>query len=149
MNSARWTLLTAVIAGTACSVNPVSKMPEVTLVTSEQEKQIGREEAKKVEQEIGLLNDPALSDYMATLGRRLAKESPRQDVAYEFYVADMAEPNAFALPGGYVYVSRGLLAVANSEDELAGSSVTRSVMSPQGTQFKKSPGKGPLHWCSI
>ena len=120
MNSARWNLLAVVITVSACSVNPVSKMPEVTLVTSEQEKQIGTEEAKKVEQEIGLLNDPALSDYMATLGRRLAKESPRQDVAYEFYVADMAEPNAFALPGGYVYVSRGLLALVNSEDELAG-----------------------------
>ena len=109
-----------VLLTVACSVNPVSKMPEVTLITVEQEKQIGAEEAKKVEQEMGLLNDPALTDYLGTLGQRLAKESPRQDVTYQFHVADMVEPNAFALPGGYVYVTRGLLALVNSEDELAG-----------------------------
>lgn len=104
----------------ACSVNPVSKMPEVTLVTVEQEKKIGEEEAKKVEQEMGLLDDAALNGYVDALGQRLAKESPRQDVPYQFHVVDMIEPNAFALPGGYVYVSRGLLALANTEDELAG-----------------------------
>jgi len=113
-------LLPLLIGTTACSVNPVSKLPEVTLVTVEQEKQIGAEEAKKVEQEMGLLQDPALTDYVGQLGQRLAKESPRQDVTYQFYVADMAEPNAFALPGGYVYVTRGLLALSNSEEELAG-----------------------------
>jgi predicted Zn-dependent protease len=89
-------------------------------MTVEQEKQLGAEEAKKVEQEMGLLNDPALTDYLNKLGQRLAKESPRQDVSHHFYVADMPEPNAFALPGGYVYVTRGLLALANSEAELAG-----------------------------
>jgi len=107
-------------AASACSVNPVSKMPEVTLVTVEQEKKIGEEEAKKVEQEMGLLDDTALNSYADALGQRLAKESPRQDVPYQFHVVDMIEPNAFALPGGYVYVSRGLLALANTEDELAG-----------------------------
>jgi predicted Zn-dependent protease len=69
---------------------------------------------------MGLLQDPALTDYVGAVGQRLAKESPRQDVPYRFYVADMLEPNAFALPGGYIYVSRGLLALVNSEDELAG-----------------------------
>lgn len=113
-------LLSLLYGAIACSVNPVSKMPEVTLMTVEQEKQLGAEEAKKVEQEMGLLNDPALTDYLNALGQRLAKESPRQDVTHHFYVADMPEPNAFALPGGYVYVTRGLLALANSEAELAG-----------------------------
>jgi predicted Zn-dependent protease len=69
---------------------------------------------------MGLLNDPALTGYLNALGQRLAKESPRQDVSHQFHVADMVEPNAFALPGGYVYVTRGLLALVNSEDELAG-----------------------------
>jgi hypothetical protein len=56
------TLLTLLAAGIgACSINPVSKLPEVTLITVEQEKKIGEEEAKKVEQEMGLLDDPALS----------------------------------------------------------------------------------------
>jgi predicted Zn-dependent protease len=111
-------LLSAAVS--ACSVNPVSKMPEVTLLTVEQEKKLGEEEAKKVEQEMGLLDDAALTGYADALGQRLAKESPRQDVSYQFHVVDMNEPNAFALPGGYVYVTRGLLALVNTEDELAG-----------------------------
>jgi predicted Zn-dependent protease len=113
-------LLPLFIVATACSVNPVSQRPELTLMSVEQEKKIGAEEAEKVEQQMGLLDDPALTGYLDVLGQRLAKESPRQDVSYHFYVADMPEPNAFALPGGYVYVSRGLLALVTSEEELAG-----------------------------
>ncbi len=117
----RVALLTlAVLTAAACSINPVSNLPEVTLLTVEQEKKIGEEEAKKVDQEMGLLADDALTAYVDTVGQRLAKESPRQDVAYQFHVVDMIEPNAFALPGGYVYVTRGLLALLNTEDELAG-----------------------------
>jgi predicted Zn-dependent protease len=111
--------LVAATAG-ACSINPVSNLPEVTLLTVEQEKKIGEEEAKKVEQEMGLLDDAALNSYADALGQRLVKESPRQDIPYQFHVVDMVEPNAFALPGGYVYVTRGLLALVNTEDELAG-----------------------------
>jgi len=104
----------------ACSINPVSNLPEVTLVTVEQEKKIGEEEAKKVEQEMGLLDDGALTSYVDAVGQRLVKESPRHDLPHQFHVVDMVEPNAFALPGGYVYVTRGLLALVNTEDELAG-----------------------------
>jgi predicted Zn-dependent protease len=107
-------------AAAACSINPVSNLPEVTLMTVEQEKKLGEDEAKKVEQQMGLLADDALTGYVDAVGQRLAKESPRQDVAYQFHVVDMPEPNAFALPGGYVYVTRGLLALSNTEDELAG-----------------------------
>lgn len=108
------------LTAAACSINPVSNMPEVTLMTVEQEKKLGEEEAKKVDQQMGLLPDEALTAYVDAVGQRLAKESPRQDVAYQFHVVDMIEPNAFALPGGYVYVTRGLLALVNTEDELAG-----------------------------
>jgi len=108
------------LTAAACSINPVSNMPEVTLMTVEQEKKLGEEEAKKVDQQMGLLPDEALTAYVDAVGQRLAKESPRQDVAYQFHAVDMIEPNAFALPGGYVYVTRGLLALVNTEDELAG-----------------------------
>jgi len=107
-------------AAGACSINPVSKLPEVTLITVEQEKKIGEEESKKVEQEMGLLDDAALTTYLDTVGQRLVKESPRHELPHQFHVVDMVEPNAFALPGGYVYVTRGLLALVNTEDELAG-----------------------------
>ena len=103
-----------------CAINPVSGLPEVTLVSAEQEKQIGAEEAKKVEQQMGLLDEDAFVPYLDQVGQRLAGESPRKDVAYRFHLVDMAEPNAFALPGGYIYVTRGLLTLVNSEDELAG-----------------------------
>ena len=112
-------ILLAAAAG-ACSINPVSKLPEVTLITVEQEKKIGEEESKKVEQEMGLLDDAALTGYVDAVGQRLVKESPRHDLPHKFHVVDMVEPNAFALPGGYVYVTRGLLVLVNTEDELAG-----------------------------
>ena len=113
-------LLLTGLQATACSMNPVSGHPEVTLISVEQEKKIGAEEAKKVEAQMGLIVDAQFLPYLDTLGQRLAKESPRQDVTHQFQVVDMAEPNAFALPGGYIYVSRGLLALVNAEDELAG-----------------------------
>jgi predicted Zn-dependent protease len=113
-------LAAAVVGNGGCAINPVSGMPEVMLVTVEQEKQIGAEEAKKVGQQMGVLDDDRLTPYLDQLGQRLAEQSPRKDVAYQFHLVDMTEPNAFALPGGYVYVTRGLLALVNSEDELAG-----------------------------
>ena len=110
----------AVTTGVSCAMNPVSGMPEVMLVSVEQEKKIGAEEATKVEQTMGILEDLKLTTYLDAVGQRLAGESPRRDVAYQFHVVDTTDPNAFALPGGYIYVTRGLLALANSEDELAG-----------------------------
>jgi len=110
--------IAALTAG--CAINPVSGRPELVLVSTSREKQIGAEEAQKVERSVGLVDDAALSAYVTAVGQRLAAHSPRRDVEYRFFVADMVEPNAFALPGGYVYVSRGLLVLTNSEDELAG-----------------------------
>lgn len=121
-HSAGVIVLLGVVVGAwaGCSVNPVSGMPEVTLISAKQEQEIGAEEAKKVEQQMGLLDDDQFAPYLTQLGQRLAEQSPRKDVPYQFHLVDMVEPNAFALPGGYVYVTRGLLALVNSEDELAG-----------------------------
>ncbi|MDH4016180.1 MAG: M48 family metalloprotease [Actinomycetota bacterium] len=82
--------------------------------------ELGGEEAEKVEQKMGLVEDAALVAYVDALGRKLAAASDRPEGPWRFLVIDMPEPNAFALPGGHVYVSRGLLALVNSEDELAG-----------------------------
>lgn len=102
-----------------CALNPVSGRPEVVVMTTAKEIEAGREEAKKIEEQIGLLTQHPAVDHVQAIGERLAEHSPRTDVPYSFHVVDMAEPNAFALPGGYVYVSRGLLVFANSEAELA------------------------------
>ena len=118
----KWLFLSGalLLTSSGCAINPVSGLPEVTLVSAEQEKRIGAEEAKKVEQQMGLLDEDAFVPYLDEVGQRLAEQSPRKDVAYQFHLVDMVEPNAFALPGGYIYVTRGLLTLVNSEDELAG-----------------------------
>ncbi|HEY8122250.1 MAG TPA: M48 family metalloprotease [Myxococcota bacterium] len=115
-------LAAALSLSTACTtvVNPVTGRPELTTMSPQQEIKLGAQAAVEVEQQMGFVDDAKLQSYVAQLGARLAQFSPRQDVKYEFHAVDMEETNAFALPGGYVYVSRGLLALANTEDELAG-----------------------------
>src|SRR5438552_2774345 len=124
--------LAAVLAltlGGACARNPVSGRPEVTLVSEAKERELGEAEARRVAETMGILEDPALSAYVRAVGERLAQFSPRTDVTYTFQIVDMEEPNAFALPGGPVYVSRGLLVLTNSEDELAGA-LARTAAAP-------------------
>ncbi|MFW2389550.1 MAG: M48 family metalloprotease [Polyangiales bacterium] len=88
-------------------------------MSEEDEIKLGQEAAKEVEQFMGLAGAAELNAYVERVGQRLVKHSSRSHLKYEFHVVDMKEPNAFALPGGYIYVSRGLLALMNSEDELA------------------------------
>ncbi len=113
-------LLLPVVGLAACAFNPVSGRPELVLVSGDRERALGDE------QEVGLLDELGVSDHAATrawvasVGARVAAQSPRQDVRYRFHVADLEVPNAFALPGGPIFVTRGLLALVRSEDELAG-----------------------------
>ena len=111
-------LVMGVVVG--CAVNPVSGRPELTLISAKQEQELGDEEAKKVEAGMGFADDTGFTPFLDQLGQRLAEHSPRKNVTFQFHIVDMAEPNAFALPGGYIYVSRGLLALTNTEGELAG-----------------------------
>ncbi|HBZ68273.1 MAG TPA: hypothetical protein DEP35_00335 [Deltaproteobacteria bacterium] len=102
-----------------CAINPATGKPQLVLMSETHEAELGRKAADQVIQEMGFVDDPALAQYVEALGQRLVRVSVRPDQHFEFHVVDMQEPNAFALPGGYVYVSRGLLAIANSEDEVA------------------------------
>jgi predicted Zn-dependent protease len=79
----------------------------------------GNAAAKSVEAQIGLLGDPKLDAYIQGIGDKLLRAVPNRPFAYQFRVVDQVEPNAFALPGGHIFVSRALLALANDEDELA------------------------------
>jgi predicted Zn-dependent protease len=103
----------------ACATNPVTGREEIVLMSPSREASVGKEAAAQVAAEMGLVEDPALLAYVSQVGTRVAAHSPRKDVPFSFAIANMPETNAFALPGGYVYVSRGLLALARSEDELA------------------------------
>jgi predicted Zn-dependent protease len=95
------------------------KKPEIVLSTEWDDRRAGEEAAKEVDSFLGLVKAPALEQYVAAVGRRVALHALGGHFDYRFQIVDQEAPNAFALPGGYIFVSRGLLALANSEDELA------------------------------
>ena len=108
----------AVLAFGGCAVNPVTHRPELAIVSQSTELELGARQAKTVRDEMGLVAEGTLTAYVRRVGDRLAAQSPRTDVPYAFHVVDTPEPNAFAIPG-HVYVTRGMLALLNDEDELA------------------------------
>src|SRR5690606_10482212 len=81
--------------------------------------QMGREASGQVRQTIGLVPDEALQAYVSQVGTGLAQGSERPDLPWQFAVVDDATPNAFALPGGFIYVTRGMVNLMSSEAELA------------------------------
>ncbi len=90
-------------------------------VSAEDEKRIGAQEHPKlVAQYGGVYDDPEMGFYIAQIGGRVAAKSDRPDIEYTFTLLDSDVVNAFALPGGYIYISRALLALANTEAEVAG-----------------------------
>lgn len=105
---------------THCAQNPVSGGRDFVLMSEQQEIQQGAQAHKEVLQEYGMLNDPGLQAYVTRIGKGLAAKSHRANLDWHFTVVDSPEVNAFALPGGYVYVTRGIMAYLNSEAELAG-----------------------------
>ncbi|RLD62346.1 MAG: peptidase [Bacteroidetes bacterium] len=84
------------------------------------DKKVGAEGAKQVEATMGIYPDSALKAYVAEVGSRLVKVLDNPPVDFRFHLIDSPEPNAFALPGGYIYITRGLLVLVNDESELAG-----------------------------
>jgi predicted Zn-dependent protease len=80
---------------------------------------MGQEASKEVAQSIGLYQDQAVQSYVADLGKQMASESERPNLPWEFHVVEDASVNAFALPGGFIYITRGLMASINDEAELA------------------------------
>lgn len=96
------------------------KGKQVLLDTDFDDARLGAEAADHMASEMGLIDDPALNAYVQAIGRRMVPFAPPRPFEYKFFIVDQEAPNAFALPGGYIYISRGLIALANSEDELAG-----------------------------
>ena len=103
----------------ACAINPATGQANIVTMSEKRELEIGAEEHAKVMQSMALLTDDELNAYVNEVGQRLAVVSDRPDLDFKFTIIDSPEINAFALPGGYVYINRGLLAYLNSEAELA------------------------------
>ncbi|MBU3693769.1 MAG: peptidase M48 Ste24p [Rhodocyclaceae bacterium] len=118
--------LTALTLGAAalfglgsCAVNPVSGKQQFNLMSESQEVQTGRQGDAEVRRQYGVYDDAALQARVGEIGRGLAEHSHRPNLPYRFTVLDSTEVNAFALPGGPIYITRGLLAYLNSEAQLA------------------------------
>jgi len=109
--------LLVVIGG--CATNPVTGKRELSLISEKQEVQLGKQSAQEAAEQMGLVNDPALQQYVSSIGLELAKHSERPELPWQFHVIDDPTPNAFALPGGPVFVTRGLMTLMNSEAQLA------------------------------
>ena len=142
-SSGWWCVVVAVVCSiviSGCAMNPVTGRREITLVSPEQELEIGRQGYAPVLAEYGLYEDPALQSYVNGIGQRVAKVSHLPGLEWHFTVVDDPAVNAFAMPGGYIYVTRGLLAHLGSEAQLAGvlgheiGHVTRRHSAAQMTQ---------------
>jgi predicted Zn-dependent protease len=110
----------ALVAASACATNPVTGRKEVSLMSEAQEIAIGQQADAEVRREMGVYDDPELQRYVNDVGSRLAQLSHRPNLPWSFTVVDQPAVNAFALPGGYIYITRGILPYLDNEAELAG-----------------------------
>ena len=116
---ARGGAMLTVLLAAGCAINPVSGKRELALVSESQEIDMGRQGAAQVAQTIGLYQDAAVQAYVSRLGLTIAARTERPDLPWEFHVVDDPSVNAFALPGGFIFVTRGLLTHMTNEAELA------------------------------
>lgn len=113
-------LLSASSLISSCAVNPATGTPSMVLSSVSGERKIGAEMHAEMVAEGQVYDDPELAAYVDKIGQRLVAQSDMPDLDFTFTVIDAPEINAFATPGGYVYVNRGLIAYLNGEAELAG-----------------------------
>lgn len=134
-------------ASSGSKKNASKPRKRTVLLTMKDDVVAGAEAAKSVEVDIGLLDDEQLNEYVQSLGKKLLRGLPRRDFAYHFSIVDQMEPNAFALPGGHIYVSRGLLALANNVDELAcvlGHEIVHSAQRHAAQQQEVARNQNPI-----
>src|SRR5262249_25044475 len=94
--------------------------PGFNLFSPQQEIEIGRNSAPALERRLPLFSDASVNEYISRLGQTLIARAPGERYPYSFKIADLPEVNAFAFPGGLVYITRGTIEAARSEGELAG-----------------------------
>lgn len=103
----------------SCATNPVSGGRDFVLMSEREEISLGAKYHQQIIQEMPVYDNPQLAAYVDKVGQRVAAASHRPELKYTFTVLDSQTVNAFALPGGYIYITRGILAYLNSEAELA------------------------------
>ncbi len=110
-------LVSALLLG-GCSVNPATGRNQLNFYGEESEIEMGQEADAEILASVGMYDDPLLQDYIQDLGHEIAASSERPHLPWDFKILDDPAVNAFALPGGYVYVTRGLMTHLGSEAEL-------------------------------
>ncbi len=104
----------------ACATNPVTGRREFSFMSEAQEIAIAQESDPQIKAEMGVYNDPELQAYVAEIGQRMAAISERPRLPWRFTIVDVPAVNAFAVPGGGIYITRGIMPFLDSEAELAG-----------------------------
>ncbi|HQU61202.1 MAG TPA: M48 family metallopeptidase, partial [Saprospiraceae bacterium] len=104
----------------SCATNPVTGKSEFMLMSKNQEIALGQQSDPSIVASFGVYNNDEIQNFINEKGQEMAKVSHRPELKYEFKVLDSPVVNAFALPGGYVYFTRGILAHFNNEAEFAG-----------------------------
>ena len=89
-------------------------------ISQQQEVQMGQEYAQQINAQLPIIQDPEINRYVNVLGDSIARLTNRRDLDWQFFIVDSKEVNAFAVPGGFVYVNRGLIERSDQMDELAG-----------------------------
>ncbi|WP_299772779.1 M48 family metalloprotease [uncultured Pseudoteredinibacter sp.] len=109
----------ALLQTTSCSVNPATGSPDVVFRSESSEIKKGQEVHDKLLQSTPLYQDEKLNRYVNEVGQKLAAVSDRPELNYQFFIVDSPDVNAFAVPGGFVYINRGLIAYLENEAQLA------------------------------
>ncbi|HJU42188.1 MAG TPA: M48 family metalloprotease [Vicinamibacterales bacterium] len=112
--------LFTILVTAACATNPVTGKRQMSLLSEAEEIAIGQQQDAEIRREMGVYDDPELQRYVNEVGQELARVSHRPNLPWTFTIVDSPAINAFALPGGYIYVTRGILAYLDDEAELAG-----------------------------
>jgi MAF protein len=113
-------LTTAFLSGCSTEYNVVTGQEETFFYSTDKEEQMGRAIAKQVEKEYKFADDPLIQKRVEDIGKKIVSVCDRKDIDYNFKVLDDEEVNAFSLPGGFVYVNKGLVDRVANDDELAG-----------------------------
>ena len=111
--------LAVILCTVTCAVNPVSGKKELMFFSEKAEIALGQSTDNEIRQTYGIYQDKAMNDYVNAVGQKLAAFSFRPKLQFHFAVLDTPVINAFAAPGGFIYVTRGIMALMNSEAELA------------------------------
>ncbi|MDP2562585.1 M48 family metalloprotease [Psychrobium sp. 1_MG-2023] len=114
-----WLIVVTFLILSGCSVNPATGSIDLVMMSESEEIKLGKEMHQKLIKSVPIYQDEKLATYIDNIGQKVAKSSHRPNIKYHFTIIDKPDINAFALPGGYIYINRGLLAYLDSEAQLA------------------------------